>query len=164
MTRAILVLLAPLILSACAQTLAACAPASTLPLASLRCAAAKGDKLAQVRLGMAHESGVGVEQDFAMAARLYRRAAAPVSGTTYVYSAPVGGEKYGRVIPVRTGADQPGLPLAKVRLARLHIIGLGVEANREEAIELLRDATAAGNAEAKRLLFDLGQPSAAAPQ
>lgn len=120
--------------------------------------------MAQLRLGEAYEAGIGVERDYERAARLYRQAAAFQSGTTYVYSPPVGREKSGRVIPVRTGADQPGLAQAKLRLAKLLLSGLGVEPDREEALELLREAAAAGSNDAKTILEDMRPSGAAKPR
>ena len=96
-----------------------------------------------MELGKAYEGGAGVPQNYARAADLYRAAAAFSSGTTYVYSPPVG-KSAGRVIPIRTGTDQAGLPEAKYRLALLYASGRGVEQDEERAREMIEDAAKAG--------------------
>lgn len=144
---------AALILAGCAHRPSECA--SPCLASSLQCRAALGDKLAQLELGVAFEEGQGVAVDLKRAASLYRSAAAPISGTTYIYSPPVGKEKAGRVIPVRVGPDRPGLVEAKVRLARLYLAGRGVKLDRNRAAALLGQAARAGSEEATALLADL---------
>lgn len=113
---------------------------------SLRCRAAVGEKQAQLELGRAYEEGTVIVQDLRHAVRLYEAAASPTSGTTYVYSPPVGKEKAGRVIPVRVGPDRPGLSEAKLRLARMYLTGRGVRLDRDRGIRLLRQAAREGSA------------------
>jgi TPR repeat protein len=105
----------------------------------LQCLSRSGDKHAQLALGRAYEDGDGVAQDYRRAAKLYRAAAAPVSGTIYVYSPPVG-RSPAQVLPLRSGPDQPGLAEAASRLARLYELGLGVKRDPDEAAEWRRRA------------------------
>lgn len=114
-------------------------------IAALECTAARGSKQAQLELGRAYETGAGVPQDYARAAALYRAAARFTSGTTFIYSPPVG-QSPGRVIPIRTGTDQGGLAEAKYRLGLLYAQGLGVERDPDRARELLEEAAAGGYA------------------
>lgn len=137
-----------LVLTGCAHQSTACAGVGG---GSMACRAAEGDQLAQLRLGMAYELGIGVPRDevaaarlYHQAARLYHQAAAFVSGTTYVYSPPVG-RSAGRVIPIRTGVDRAGLPQAKSRLAELYLTGRGVPLNRAKALRLLEEAAQGGD-------------------
>lgn len=126
--------------------LAGCATVTPCPLdgfAAVQCRAGRGDKFAQLELGKAYEAGTGVPQDLERAADLYRAAAAPVSGTTYVYSPPVGKSR-GQVIPIQTGPDQAGLAEAKYRLGLLYRSGRGVERDNERASELIREASEQG--------------------
>jgi hypothetical protein len=120
------------------------APCPVGGIAQLACEADKGDKSAQLRLGVAYENGsAGVPVDLQRAASLYRAAAAPVLGTTFVYSPPVG-KAPGQVIPVRTGSDQPGLAEAQYRLAVLHRDGRGVKKDLDRANQLFAQARAQG--------------------
>lgn len=124
----------------------ACVTPQTCPVggvAALECSAAQGSKQAQLVLGKAYETGEGVPQDYGRAAALYRAAAQFTSGTTYVYSPPVG-QSSGRVIPIRTGLDQGGLAEAKHRLGLLYARGLGVEKDAEKARELMESALREG--------------------
>lgn len=110
---------------------------------ALTCQAERGDKSAQLRLGIAYETGDGVPLDLAHAAGLYRAAAAPVSGATFIYSPPVG-KAPGQVIPIRTGADQPGLAEAQYRLAQMYRDGRGVRKDLARAERLFAQAAAQG--------------------
>jgi hypothetical protein len=112
-------------------------------LDALTCQAGRGDKSAQLRLGIAYETGDGVPLDLARAARFYRAAAAPVSGTTFVYS-PAVGQAPGQVIPIRTGADLPGLAEAQYRLALMYRDGRGVQKDPALADRLFAQAAAQG--------------------
>ncbi len=87
--------------------------------AALECAAASGDKFAQLELGIRYESGEGVSRDLRRAERLYTQAARDEPRSRYVYSAPVGNERYGRLIPVSDGTAAPGLAEARERSRRL---------------------------------------------
>jgi TPR repeat protein len=126
--------------------LAACATTKPCPvggMAALTCLADRGDKSAQLQLGIAYETGDGVPQNYERAARYFRFAAAPVSGTTFIYSPPVG-KAPGQVIPVRTGADQPGLAEAQYRLAQMYRDGRGVQKDPARAERLFAQAAAQG--------------------
>ena len=82
----------------------------------LRCAAAAGDKHAQLALGVRYETGDGVPRDLKQAEKLYVRAARTESRPRYVYSPAVGKERHGRVIQVGPPSIAPGLPEARRRL------------------------------------------------
>lgn len=128
-------------------TLTGCAGVQPCPIggiAAIQCSASRGFKPAQLDLGKAYEAGVGVPVDYSRAADLYRAAAAFSSGTTYVYSPPVG-KSAGRVIPIRTGSDQAGLAEAKYRLAQLYATGRGVKQDVARANELMKQAADAGH-------------------
>lgn len=127
------------LIAGCA-TLVQCPPTGFV---ALQCRAEKGDKLAQLELGLAYERGHGVAQNDRRAAQLYRAAAAPVSGTAYIYSPPVGRSR-GQVIPVRTGADQAGLAEAKYRLGLLYQAGRGVRRDVDRAKALIVEARRGG--------------------
>jgi hypothetical protein len=107
-----------------------------------------GNKHAALELGRQYEEGSGVPQDMQRAAQLYRFAASFTSGTTYIYSPPVRKGGSGRVMPLRVGMDQPGLPEAKYRLALLHLRGTGVKFDVKRAIKLLNEAATQGYAPA----------------
>ncbi|MFC7535909.1 hypothetical protein ACFQPG_00840 [Sphingomonas sp. GCM10030256] len=134
--------------TACAHIPQQCAPA---PL-SLHCRAAAGDKHAQLQMGIFLDERAASDQDLRRAVQLYKAAASSSSGTTYVYSPPIGKEKAGRVLPVRTGPDLPGLTEAKVRLARMYLIGRGVRPDRRKAISLLIASERQGSVEANQQL------------
>jgi len=129
-----------LLLAGCAHPPVASCGNSGDVVASLQCRAWSGDKLAQLEMGKRLESGDGVAIDLRQAARFYRMAAQDVSGTTYVYSPPVG--KHGRamVLPIRTGSDQPGLSEAKYRLSLMYRDGRGVRRNAGKAERLINEA------------------------
>jgi hypothetical protein len=153
MVRLVTVLLAAQLLSGCAVVTKCAGEGGDVE--ALQCAAAAGDRQAMVELGKRFETGAGVEPDVAQAARFYRRAAQPSSGTTFVYSPAVGREAMGQVIPVRIGPTIPGLPEAQYRLALLYLRGDGVEQNEADAIRLLELAAAAGYQPAQSALAAL---------
>lgn len=88
-------------------------------LRSLAQRAAAGDKQAQLDLGIRYEEGDGIERDLHFAKKLYQLAASDSGGVLWVYSPPVGNGTSGRVIPVRSGHNNLGLPEAKSRLSEL---------------------------------------------
>lgn len=71
-------------------------------------------------------------------------AAQDVSGTTYVYSPPVGKRGRGMVLPVRTGVDQKGMAEAKYRLGLMYRDGRGVTKNVPRGEQLISEARAVG--------------------
>jgi len=81
--------------------------------------AGSGDKAALLELGIRYEEGRGVAVDLPRAACLYAQAAASTGGTMWVYSPPVGGAKYGSVIPISSGPGISGLAEARDRLRAL---------------------------------------------
>lgn len=119
--RLVYVLFSTLLLSGCAhrEACSAIADYSSASPSELACQASAGNKVAQLELGIRYENGIGVSRDFAKAERLYARAARSDRSGRYVYSPPVGNEKYGRVIPIGQSTNSPGLPEARERLLRL---------------------------------------------
>lgn len=119
--RLIQVLCSILILSGCAHKEACSSIVNyqSASLSKLACQASSGNKVAQLELGIRYENGIGVSRDVLKAERLYTRAARSDRSGRYVYSPPVGNEKYGRVIPVGQSMNSPGLPEAKERLLKL---------------------------------------------
>ncbi len=110
-------------LSGCAAAFASAAivhiPRATAPeLQDLARRARRGDKFAQLDLGIRYEEGRGLPRDIKRAKQLYRLAAAATGGTIQVYSPPVG-KGGGRLIPLSLGSPQEGLAEAKARLERL---------------------------------------------
>jgi TPR repeat protein len=150
----LLILLVAAGLAGCAHPARDCAGTGSSPVAALECRSMAGDKLAQLALGRRYEDGHGVKRSPQRAAALYRQAAAFTSGTTYIYSPPVG-KAPGSVIPVRTGPDQPGLAEAKYRLALLHLSGKGARFDIKKARTLLSEAGAQGFLPARLKLEEL---------
>jgi hypothetical protein len=113
----------PLLTGGCATDSYAGVPltagAADAELQALAMRAQAGDKQAQLELGIRYEEGRGVPADPRRAARLYRLAASDSGGTVHVYTPPVSPQSQGRVLPVQTGARQPGLEAARERLANL---------------------------------------------
>lgn len=74
-------------------------------LTGLDCWDGVDNATAQYLLGYAYENGFGVPVDTMRALQYYVKASRPdrTPKYTYVYSAPVGKESYGRVIPVLSG-------------------------------------------------------------
>lgn len=74
-------------------------------LAGLDCWDGVDNATAQYLLGYAYENGLGVPVDTMRALQYYMKAARPgrTPKYSYVYSAPVGKESFGRVIPVLSG-------------------------------------------------------------
>ncbi len=138
-----LALLAPMIMSACTLP-DPCTKHSPGEMAYTSCRAHQGNISAQLALANAYFEGDGMEQDYKKAVRWYKRAAAYRSGTTYVYSAPVGGENHGRVLPVQTGTASAGSLEAKYQLSRIYREGIGVEKNEEKARKWLERAERQG--------------------
>jgi hypothetical protein len=117
---AALLALATLSLSACANPYAdtpLAVGAADASLQEIARRARRGDKHAQLELGIRYEEGRGVRADLDRARQYYRQAASSSGGTFYIYSPPVG-RTPGRVIPV-TRPHAPGLAEARLRLERL---------------------------------------------
>jgi hypothetical protein len=77
-------------------------------------AARDGDKAAALELGRRFEAGTGgLTCSTLKALAWYRRAARTSQGGRLVYSAPVAGERYGRMIPVSGERSKVGLPAAQ---------------------------------------------------
>jgi TPR repeat protein len=119
-------------------------PINTASLEALACDIKRGDKQAQLELGKRYEQGLGITQDYKQARNLYEQAARTLPNTIYVYSPPGGTERAGRVIPISSGAQTPGLAEARYRLGNLYIRGLGVKPDPEYGQKLRRAATEAG--------------------
>lgn len=88
-------------------------------LQSLAQRAQRGDKPAQLELGIRYEEGRGLPVDLGRAAKLYARAAMDSGGVRWIYTPPVGSRKQGQVIPVNAGPSIAGLEAAKQRLRDL---------------------------------------------
>lgn len=101
------------------------------------CWAATGDRAVMLELAKRLETGDGVPLDAERAEDLYEQAAAFVSGTTYIYSPPVG-KSPGMVMPVRIGPDIPGLPEAQFRRALMHIEGRAVKSSPGKGFKLMK--------------------------
>ncbi len=126
-----------------------------------------GDAQAQHALGMAYETGQGVDQDYAKAAEYYRLAADQGHGPALVAL----GTLYFRGLGVprdyveagrwlRPAAEQ-GHPAAQWRLCRIYARGLGVDKDHAEAKAWCREAAAAGHVWAQEelgRLYDDGFP------
>lgn len=82
--------------------------------------ASDGMKNAQLELGIRFEEGLGVEQDFAKAKKLYALAAADSGGTLWIYQPPVGNGTTGQTVPIDMGPKIYGLNEAKRRLSALN--------------------------------------------
>ena len=121
------------------------------PADALQCHAARGDKPAQLELGIRYDEGRGLAADPVRAASLYAAAAAFTSGLTFIYMPPVGASP-GQTVPYRTGPDQNGLPDAMYRLALLRLAGRGVTQDNAKARQLLERAAQAGNHDASAKL------------
>lgn len=132
----------------CTRLAPDCARSGLSSFTVLECRASTGDKLAAFELGQRYELGDGVKRDPRRAAKLYKQAATFTSGTTYVYSPPVGKGGRGTVIPVRTGPDRPGLAEAKYRLGVMYLEGRGVRFDFPRGRKLIEEAAAQGSAAA----------------
>lgn len=78
--------------------------------------AQRGDKQAQLELGIRYEEANGLPQDVKRARKLYRMAATPSGGTIYVYVPATTTSGKGYVTPVNMGPQMEGLEEAKMRL------------------------------------------------
>jgi len=88
------------------------------PFTAVNSAAKSGDKAAQLELGKRYESGSGgASCNWRLAERWYSRASRTSgTGERLVYSAPVGRERFGRMMDAGSGRKVPGLPEATRRL------------------------------------------------
>jgi len=111
------------------------------------CWAARGDKSMLLELAKRLETGDGIAQDVERAEDLYISAAATKLGTIYVYSPGVG-KSPGRVMPIRTGPDVPGLPEAAYRRALMHIEGRAAKPLPRKGFSILKKLAKSGYAPA----------------
>jgi TPR repeat protein len=118
-------------------------------------AACSGNKLSQFMLGYLLETGEGVAADPKKAVKWYQRAARPTRGMSHADVAPVGKQAYGRVIPVQTGPETPGIPAAEYRLGLMYLEGRGVQESRNKAMRWLRSAAEKGHDPAAAALEEL---------
>lgn len=81
--------------------------------------ARRGDKHAQLELGIRLEEGRGVRRNLSEARHFYALAASDDGGPTWVYVPSPGGRSPARVLPGDSGRRQLGLPEAKLRLEML---------------------------------------------
>lgn len=99
-------------------TASVCGPIGDLdraPLATLRCQAGAGSKRAAFVLGQRYEAGRGVAASRKQALSFYRQAARDTPSRPYIYTP---GQR-NRVVALRTGMGEPGLPEAKQAVQRL---------------------------------------------
>lgn len=118
-------------------------------LASRACG---GDAFAQYEIGLIYERGTGTPGNLKKAAKWYKRAAARKSGTAPIYLAPVGNQRTGWVMPIKTGPTSRGDADAQYRLGLLYLKGRGVEKSPKKAKKWLKRAAKQGHQEAGWLL------------
>jgi len=123
--------------------------------AMLTCRARGGERDAQYQLARLYDAGEGVAPDAREAARWYKLAAAPSSGQSYYYMAPVGNQSRGWVMPYQTGQPHPGDARAQFALARLYLDGRGVKRSERRARRWLDRAARQGYGPAVILLREL---------
>lgn len=161
LSRISLILLPALLLAGCSLPGVSCAvrpQAATTGTADqsafelLRCRAYDGDKAAQVTLARAYETGTGLPRDMKKAVGWYKRAATPAPGSTPVYIAPVGNQKYGWTQNIQAGTAIPGDTWAEFRLGEIYLAGNGVKQSDRRARKWLRRAADHGHAPAADLL------------
>ncbi|SNS29896.1 hypothetical protein SAMN06295912_10430 [Sphingomonas laterariae] len=114
----------------------------------VRCWAATGDRKMMVELGRRLEHGDGIARDAERAEELYKAAATPKLGTLWVYTPGVGGQP-GRVMPIRTGPDEPGLPAAAFARALMHIEGRAARPSYAKGMKILKELSESGHAPAR---------------
>ena len=88
--------------------------------------AQRGDKQAQLDLGIRYEEASGLPADPKRARQLYRMAAATTGGMIFVYQPPAKKGGRGGVVPVNLGPVVLGLEAAKVRLKRYYYHSVNV--------------------------------------
>ena len=125
-----------------------------MPTGDVQCWAATGDRRMQVELGRRLEAGDGIERDVAAAEALYKAAGEFRSGMLYIYTPGVG-TSGGRVMPLRTGPDDPGLPEAVFARALLHIEGRAARPDYRRGLKLLTALAKGGYAPAVAKLAEL---------
>jgi TPR repeat protein len=118
------------------------------------CWAATGDKAMMLELAKRLEKGDGIAADPERAEDLYERAAAFISGTSYIY-VPGVGKAPGYVMPVRVGQDSPGLPEAKFRRALMHVEGRAAKPNPRRGFKWLKELAKGGYGPAVKRLSSL---------
>ena len=114
-------------------------------LASSACG---GDEFAQYEIGLIYEADTGTPGNLKKAAKWYKRAAARKSGAAPIYLAPVGNQRTGWVMPIKTGPTSPGDADAQYRLGLLYLDGRGVKQSRNKAKKWLKRAAKQGHQEA----------------
>lgn len=127
------------------------------PFEELQKSACSGAEWAEFELAEAYEYGDGVEQDLKRAVQWYKQAAQTESGETYIYMPPVGGSKYGTVMPITSGTPSLGHAGAQYRLGLMYLDGHGVRQSKKKGRRLLKQAAHNGSAEAAQKLESLGE-------
>jgi hypothetical protein len=126
---ALLALCAPVPLGGCATDLPLApprSPQSVDPLVEiLQLRARRGDRNAQLELGIRYEEGRGVDLNLDTAEHWYRRAARDVARPSQVYSPAVGPHGRARILRVRGGSSSRGLAEARQRLRQLRELRSG---------------------------------------
>ena len=165
--RGALVLIAGLVAASCTLPgMTGCnkptrANAATDPdgFAAIFCRALEGDDDDEYRYAELLESLAEHNEDPARtmkeAIRWYKMAAGQSSGSIPVYMAPVGNQKYGWVMNVRTGTATPGDARAQFRLAELYLEGKGVKQSEKKARVWLGRSAAQSHPPAIALLAEM---------
>ena len=133
------------------------------PLADVRHAAEQGHIAAQHALAYRHEHGDGVPQDFAEAARWYRRAAERdnaialnILGLLYCYGDGVERNVATAARTFRASAER-GYAGGQGNIGHAYAVGVGVDQDDAQALHWLQLAAEGGRTVGLAVLHDLGQ-------
>ena len=107
--------------------------------------AERGDRQAQLRLGLHYEAGEGVAQDFVQAAHWYKKSAR--DELTRSYFSMVHDDEMVSPLAWRSEMKDSvsGLSDAKFALGRMYYLGRGVEKNDKKARKWFRRAAVTGH-------------------
>lgn len=117
-------------------------------VAHLTCLAGQSHQDAQLALAQIYESGDGAEQDLALAAEWYARAAQGVPFKTAIYSPPVRLGGAGQVLLLDNPGGRHPSSEALYRLGRMYWDGRGVPVDRRQGVKLIDKAADVGYAPA----------------
>ncbi|WP_449314951.1 Sel1-like repeat-containing protein kinase family protein [Rubneribacter sp.] len=136
-------------------------PSAEMAVSRLRAMADEGEPLAQYRLGLLYDIGLGVGKDYAEAANLYGRAAgqgiiAAQCNLGNLYCEGLGVEQdYERAAELYEQAAARGDAAAQCNLGNLCRDGLGIDRSYKRAAELYGQAAEQGHVEAQHNLGNL---------
>lgn len=119
------------------------------------CVLASTDRATSLELALRFRTGIGAPKRPGIARHIYETLVVATGGTIYVYSPPVGAEKAGRTIAINSGPVVPGDARAMRELGKMLILGETGKPNLKQGWTWIRQAAAAGDAEAQALLKDL---------